>query len=334
MATIVRSVYNSLTREEAIEQIQEVLKAYENRIREIRHDTDRLVPEGKDIVDSYCCNEEDEQVLVQKAYSDKAFFEQMPDEQVIQYHQVCRELNKILELGVEGLVAAGQKIPEKQDLLTLYHHGGNNPARHVDLNGGLSWFSSIQDFIDFLGLFGDPTVELYNEMKRADSGDQHAQARLKYVFHEVGRDLLGEISEKSNQASLVCLAIGLPEGSTVFGGISLLSDILLVIDDFVHGNSTEAKKNVAVIIVGEISSDLLEAGVIALSKSIRITVGSTGRYYEVGRRGAIKTEEALRKLLVKDIADGYFGQSVIPNAPSIIDQAVKVYRKLTEEDNE
>lgn len=41
-----------------------------------------------------------------------------------------------------------------------------------------------------------------------------------------------------------------------------------------------------------------------------------------------------RKLLAKDIADGYFGQSVIPNAPSIIDQAVKVYRKLTEEDNE
>ena len=68
--------------------------------------------------------------------------------------------------------------------------------------------------------------------------------------------------------------------------------------------------------------------------TIQITVGSTGRYYEVGRRGAIKTEEALRKLLVKDIADGYFGQSVIPNAPSIIDQAVKVYRKLTEEDNE
>ncbi len=34
MATITRAV--------AIEQIQEVLKAYEDRIREIRHDTDRL----------------------------------------------------------------------------------------------------------------------------------------------------------------------------------------------------------------------------------------------------------------------------------------------------
>ena len=333
MATIVTSGCNSLTREEVIEQIQEVLKAYENRIREIRHDTDRLVPEGKDIVDSYCCNEEDEQVLVQKAYSDKAFFEQMPDEQVMQYHQVCRELNQILELGVEGLVAAGQKIPEKQDLLTLYHHGGNKPARYAGLNGGLSWFSSIQDFIDFLGLFGDPTVELYNEMKRADSGDQHAQARLKYVFHEVGRDLLGEISEKSNQASLVCLAIGLPEGSTVFGGISLLSDILLVIDDIISGNIQEGWNDFILIVAGFAVGKGVEK-LTSRVATIQITVGSTGRYYEVGRRGAIKTEEALRKLLVKDIADGYFGQSVIPNAPSIIDQAVKVYRKLTEEDNE
>ena len=122
MATIVTSGCNSLTREEVIEQIQEVLKAYENRIREIRHDTDRLVPEGKDIVDSYCCNEEDEQVLVQKAYSDKAFFEQMPDEQVMQYHQVCRELNKILELGVEGLVAV--EVVEAENMTCTHSYDG------------------------------------------------------------------------------------------------------------------------------------------------------------------------------------------------------------------
>ncbi|MBO5690523.1 MAG: hypothetical protein J6R96_01545 [Spirochaetaceae bacterium] len=326
MATIVRSVYNSLTREAAIEQIQEVLKAYENRIREIRHDTDRLVPEGKDIVDSYCCNEEDEQVLVQKAYSDKAFFEQMPDEQVMQYYQVCLELNKILELGVEGLV------PEEQNLLTLYRYDSNKPARHVDLNGGLSWFSSIQDFIDFLGLFGDPTVELYNEMKRADSGDQHAQARLKYVFHEVGRDLLGEISEKSNQASLVCLAIGLPEGSTVFGGISLLSDILLVIDDIISGNIQEGWNDFILIVAGFAVGKGVEK-LTSRVATIQITVGSTGRYYEVGRRGAIKTEEALRKILAKDIASGYFGEYIIPEiASQIVNIAVEAFEVLVNEE--
>ena len=326
MATIVRSVYNSLTREAAIEQIQEVLKAYENRIREIRHDTDRLVPEGKDIVDSYCCNEENEQVLVQKAYSDKAFFEQMPDEQVMQYYQVCRELNQILELGVKGLV------PEEQNLLTLYRYDSNKPARHVDLNGGLSWFSSIQDFIDFLGLFGDPTVELYNEMKRADSGDQHAQARLKYVFHEVGRDLLGEISEKSNQASLVCLAIGLPEGSTVFGGISLLSDILLVIDDIISGNIQEGWNDFILIVAGFAVGKGVEK-LTSRVATIQITVGSTGRYYEVGRRGAIKTEEALRKILAKDIASGYFGEYIIPEiASQIVNIAVEAFEVLVNEE--
>lgn len=326
MATIVTSGCNSLTRAEVIEQIQEVLKAYENRIREIRHDTDRLVPEGKDIVDSYCCNEENEQVLVQKAYSDKAFFEQMPDEQVMQYHQVCLELNKILELGVEVLV------PEEQNLLTLYRYDSNKPARHVDLNGGLSWFSSIQDFIDFLGLFGDPTVELYNEMKRADSGDQHAQARLKYVFHEVGRDLLGEISEKSNQASLVCLAIGLPEGSTVFGGISLLSDILLVIDDIISGNIQEGWNDFILIVAGFAVGKGVEK-LTSRVATIQITVGSTGRYYEVGRRGAIKTEEALRKILAKDIASGYFGEYIIPEiASQIVNIAVEAFEVLVNEE--
>ena len=318
MATITRAV--------AIEQIQEVLKAYENRIREIRHDTDRLVPEGKDIVDSYCCNEEDEQVLVQKAYSDKEFFEQMPDEQVMQYHQVCRELNKILELGVKGLV------PEEQNLLTLYRYDSNKPARYAGLNGGLSWFSSIQDFIDFLGLFGDPTVELYNEMKRADSGDQHAQARLKYVFHEVGRDLLGEISEKSNQASLVCLAIGLPEGSTVFGGISLLSDILLVIDDIISGNIQEGWNDFILIVAGFAVGKGVEK-LTSRVATIQITVGSTGRYYEVGRRGAIKTEEALRKILAKDIASGYFGEYIIPEiASQIVNIAVEAFEVLVNEE--
>ena len=248
------------------------------------------------------------------------------DEEVMQYYQVCRELNQILELGVKGLV------PEKQDLLTLYHHGGNNPARHVDLNGGLSWFSSIQDFIDFLGLFGDPTVELYNEMKRADSGDQHAQARLKYVFHEVGRDLLGEISEKSNQASLVCLAIGLPEGSTVFGGISLLSDILLVIDDIISGNIQEGWNDFILIVAGFAVGKGVEK-LTSRVATIQITVGSTGRYYEVGRRGAIKTEEALRKILAKDIASGYFGEYIIPEiASQIVNIAVEAFEVLVNEE--
>ena len=48
----------TITRTEAIEQIQEVLKAYENKIKDIRYNTENLPPEGKNIVDSYCSNEE------------------------------------------------------------------------------------------------------------------------------------------------------------------------------------------------------------------------------------------------------------------------------------
>ena len=88
------------TRTEAIEQIQEVLKAYENKIRDIRFDTEKLSPEGKNIVDSYCSHEENNQVLVRKAYSDKKFFQEMTDKEIIQYHKICRELNQYLELGI------------------------------------------------------------------------------------------------------------------------------------------------------------------------------------------------------------------------------------------
>ena len=67
----------TITRIEAIEQIQKVLKAYENKIRDIRFDTENLPPEGKNIVDSYCSNEKNEQVLVKKAYSKKKFFKKV-----------------------------------------------------------------------------------------------------------------------------------------------------------------------------------------------------------------------------------------------------------------
>ena len=95
----------AVTRKEAITQIQKVLKAYADRIHEIRHDTAYLVPAGKEIVDAYCCNEENVQILVKTAYHDTNFFDGMPDTMLIQYVQVCRELNDILCLGVKELVS-------------------------------------------------------------------------------------------------------------------------------------------------------------------------------------------------------------------------------------
>lgn len=105
-----------------------------------------------------------------------------------------------------------------------------------------------------------------------------------------------------------------------------------------NGDYSTPIKNLAangsIIVVGLIYSPLQKYETSKIAKSINITVGKTGRFYEVGHRGAIKSEKALRKLLAKDIAAGYFGQEVIPNAPLIIDQAIKVYRRLMENENE
>ena len=94
----------TITRIEAIEQIQEVLKAYENKIRDIRFDTEKLSPEGKNIVDSYCSNEKNEQVLVKKAYSKKKFFKKVNETQLLEFYKVCYELNKNLSLDVKELL--------------------------------------------------------------------------------------------------------------------------------------------------------------------------------------------------------------------------------------
>jgi len=187
--------------------------------------------------------------------------------------------------------------------------------------------------MSFLEDSGDTSAKFYNLMKSADEGDEFAKETLKYVFHEVGRETLKEISEVSGYASVVCLAIGQPEGAAFFSGISMATDGLLIIDDYIQGNHAEAKQETIILIAGVISNETLKAGVKCFSKSIQITIGSTGRYYEIGQN-AVKSEKILRKLLAKDIADGYFGQQVIPNSKAIIEQAVKIYRKLEGKDNE
>ena len=114
----------TITRTEAIEQIQEVLKAYENKIRDIRFDTEKLSPEEKNIVDSYCSNEENEQVLVRKAYSDKKFFQEMTDKEIIQYHKICRELNQYLELGINTVNSTITTLDNESVICTQHCYDG------------------------------------------------------------------------------------------------------------------------------------------------------------------------------------------------------------------
>ena len=207
--------------------------------------------------------------------------------------------------------------------------------RYVDPDGRMPSvpYITFDDFKSIL-LRLDPWAKLMNLMNKASNGDEGAQVILNYVFHEASREVLSEISEKSGYVSLAFLAVGCPEGAGVFNGISMAADVILALDDWMQGNREQAVKNGVVIIVGFATPEFLKKGVKTFSKSIQITIGSTGKYYEIGQRGAIKSEKALRKLLAKDIADGYFGQEVIPNAPDIIEQTVKIYNKMVGNENE
>ncbi|MBQ7673610.1 MAG: RHS repeat-associated core domain-containing protein [Alphaproteobacteria bacterium] len=215
--------------------------------------------------------------------------------------------------------------------LNLYHYAGNNPVKYTDPDGSQSIPFS---FKDFLNLTNDPHVKLYNEMLAADNGDKNAQARLKYVFHEAGRETLKQTSSTLNDMALVSLCIGFPEGAGVFGTAANVCDFALLLDDAFVNKSSTLKKDALIFIAGVVYSEGTKFGGNALAKSINITIGKTGKYYELGHRGAIKSERALRKQVVKDVDSGYFGKEVIPNAKSIADEVVKIYKALKEQANE
>ncbi|MBB5218706.1 hypothetical protein HNP77_001075 [Treponema rectale] len=228
----------------------------------------------------------------------------------------------------------------------MYHYAGNNPVKYIDPDGKQSLSFSFQDFINLLDSAGDPSVKVYNEMRRADSGDEFAKARLKYIFHEASKETLKQASSKLSDMAIISLCMGFPEGTTVFGNAAGACDLALAIDSLVTDLSNSknmsdclnAAKNFgttgSVVIAAFAWGEVTKKSATAISNAINVKIGSTGRFYELGHRGSIKSREGFRKLLEKDIASGYFGQEIIPNAPLIVQEAMKVYDAIKETENE
>lgn len=66
--------------------------------------------------------------------------------------------------------------------------------------------------------------------------------------------------------------------------------------------------------------------------SVEIAIGKNKHFYEIGRRGALKSADAIQKLVEKDIANGYFGKNISAELTSQVVTAVMNAYKAAVED--
>lgn len=191
----------------------------------------------------------------------------------------------------------------------------------------------------------DSLVRFGRLVEKASSGDSVAQDKVKYICHEASREILKEISEKSGYASWYFLAVGCPEGTGLFGGISTAADVALIIDDVFQGlkaNSSgdtekgsehlkQAKDDFIILTVVKFGGKVIKETNKYIGKKIVITVGKNGKDYPLDRN-MIKEKEAWLKLIIKDFANGYFGTEVAPAVfEEMIDKSLnKLYKYLDE----
>lgn len=107
------------------------------------------------------------------------------------------------------------------------------------------------------------------------------------------------------------------------------SDIIIGADKVINGyrnndSNSQIEGGIEIINagIGIVASEVFVKGFTnKVSSSINVTIGKNGRYYELGRRGALKSKKAIQKLVKKDIAEGYFGQNIAPElAAQIVDK--------------
>lgn len=140
----------TITRIEAIEQIQKVLKAYACKIYELRHDAECLPPAGKAIIDSYCCNENEEQNLIRQACLRVSFFKNINNNQLLDFYVVCYGLNEYLGLGVKDLIQVTDVTEDKESFWESFW-GALQGEFNEDPSGASILIDMGLNFIPFVG---------------------------------------------------------------------------------------------------------------------------------------------------------------------------------------
>lgn len=215
-----------------------------------------------------------------------------------------------------------------------YGDCNNNPLVFTDPLG-LSPYNNLNEamedyYTNYATEADGKQLQFFGLINQASMGNKSAQNTLKFAFHQANQEMLQDISDKSGKASLVFLAISCPEASGAFGTVSMVADTLMGIDNIFNDNGKEGLSQLITVAASYGASKGVEQAVSRIA-NIQITVGKTGRYNELGKRGAIKTEKALRKMVAKDIAKGYFGENIAPEmASQIVEQSVEAFKTIKE----
>lgn len=112
-----------ITREHALFNIRTLLNAFLNKLENAKEYIDYLSSEGKEIVQAYESDKDDCKTLLSSAKENEEFFEGLSDEDIIEYANICYELNKLFGLKVKNLYKV-TKIKDCGEYKLICEEGG------------------------------------------------------------------------------------------------------------------------------------------------------------------------------------------------------------------
>jgi hypothetical protein len=172
-------------------------------------------------------------------------------------------------------------------------------------------------------------------LNAASHGDQAAKAYAGYIVHTAGREALEQINDGSGAASLVFLAIGLPEVAFATGVVNTVASFALSVDDILSGNIAEGVIGIAGVVAGYgVSKAIGNSVENAIDNGLNITVGKNHQFYSFGRRGALNAWDAIERQILGDVASGIYGRLAPEVASQIINSAKDAYKEVIKQINE